>query len=200
MQHASKSTGGGERGFAIAADGPLLSVGGPLRSVDDSAGAMPIAFGWQPAGAVPVVFGWQPAGAVPIAFGHQPAGAVPRPWPARRASAPCSLQSRADDVVARHGAGATTLVWARDSVACANSSSCTAQPPATPGRLGGTRCEAVRAPPATMHAKRQRKNFDAAPAGCRATQTQRERKENGVRSRFRTVALPERGRLYEIGL
>ncbi len=74
------------------------------------------------------------------------AGATPHPGPARRASAPCRLQSRADAVAARHGAGATTGVWARDSAACANTSSCPAQPPDTPACRSIARCREARAP------------------------------------------------------
>ena len=63
------------------------------------------------------------------------AGASPDPGPARRASAPCCLQPRADGVAAHHGVGVTTVPGARDSAACANASSIPVQPPATPASV-----------------------------------------------------------------
>lgn len=104
-----------------------------------------------------------------------PCHAMPRPVPAGRASASGSLQSRADDLLARHGAGATTLVWARDSATCANTSSCPAQPPAPPGRLAGWRRGTARTPPVTIRAQRQHKGYGAAPADCRPTGRKRGR-------------------------
>ncbi len=107
------------------------------------------------------------------------AGAKPRPGPARRVAAPGCLQSRADDAAAHHGAGVTTRLWARDDAACANTSSCPAQPPATPDDwsvcVAGKRCD---------HWVENWGRKLGSDSNFRALRTH----ENGVRARFRTGA------------
>ena len=135
----------GRRVNGGAVDGPLSGAKASLRA--------------NPSGAAAVS-----GGSRPISEVRFPAGAVPRPGPTRRASAPCRLQPRADAVVTHHGAGATTVVGARDSAACATASSDPAQPPATPGRLGRARCGEVRAP--TSRTPKAQRRGRRSPAGA----------------------------------